>query len=166
MEIKQYYKRINKELFLEDLESIKHHFELDDYELCRKFAIESENENLIVTTDDLDTVLALNLKELESLDYEVILDDYNCSLCPYDFESVILELEFLATLSFWIPDRDYKDFYSDVRKICSKLKYNSNKEITDIIFYLSDLLDEKCSDKHSEDYEKPIFNYDDYTTVV
>ncbi|CAK1861638.1 conserved hypothetical protein [Vibrio crassostreae] len=163
--IKQYYKTIYKYLFLDDLESIKHHFELVEYELCKKFAKESENEDLIVTTDNLDTVLALNLKELECLDYQVILDDYDCSVCPDEFENLILDMTFLATLSFWIPDSDYKDIDEDAKEICSNLKIDQNKQLTDVILYLSNCLDERCSDKHSETYENPIFNYDDYTTV-
>ncbi|MGF1884440.1 hypothetical protein, partial [Vibrio splendidus] len=79
-----YFKKLQKELFFEDLETLYENdgIEYDEYNSMKHFALNNNDEYIYIETDDLDTLHALNKLELESFNFEAILDDYNIPIQP------------------------------------------------------------------------------------
>ncbi|MFA0463427.1 MULTISPECIES: hypothetical protein [unclassified Vibrio] len=172
-----YFKKLEKELFFEDLETLYENdgIEYDEYNSMKHFALNNNYEYIYIEIDDLDTLHALNKLELESFNFEAILEDYNIPIQPNIFEDILLKLFIQGKLSFWIPSNDMKDFSSDVINITSKfelednIKYNNySVEFKQILSTLSDLLDQKCFDTGYTqiNVKESILNYDDYTIKI
>jgi hypothetical protein len=179
--MKNYIKKIDKDLLLEDLENTKNDIDLRQYQFIKNYINDDtnfdEDEFCDLGIDDLDIVHRLNVLELESLNFEAVLPDCSCDLPVEDFLSAFWKtlntniMDFILPFnSEYTPDYFNNDAYAFISayQTLHKVDISSMRSDIESVFRgLHNQLNIRCIDTDEEHFssDKKILDYDDYKLI-
>lgn len=178
--MKFYIKTVDKYLLLEDLENIKGDIELTEYQFVKSFTENDtnfEDDICDLGIDDLDIIHRLNVIELDSLNFEAVLEDLSCDLSAELFISAFWLMIGTNIVDFIIPFNSEitpDDFRNDAKAFITAYKIKHNIDISSIesdvervLRGLHNQLNIRCIDTDEDHFrsDRKILDYDDYKLI-
>lgn len=147
--------------------------EEDKIQVVKNYVSAKEGaEYVYVCTENLDVIRALNSLELEAINYEVILEDFNCDLQVDNFLDAFwktIESNDTAIINPLLDDLD-----NDVDRFIRIYTDNTNEDISElsceienIFIWLEELINERCFYGRLGDFvpNETILDFDDFTII-